>query len=145
MFVAGVRAVLSASRFAAFADAIPKAGTDYQYQRVGSRNRFLMNVFYDVAKGAINRAIYGICGMVRELRPHNIAAIALASGFMRTERVALAFESAESLRIGPRMDTDQIKSIQEFDFLSVSICVHPWPIRFSFSTDEDTIRPSRSR
>jgi len=54
------------------------------------RDKFLVNVFYDVAKGAINRMTYG---MARELRPHNIAAIALAPGFMRTERVARAFES----------------------------------------------------
>jgi NAD(P)-dependent dehydrogenase (short-subunit alcohol dehydrogenase family) len=54
------------------------------------RDKFLVNVFYDVAKSAINRMTYG---MARELRPHNIAAIALAPGFMRTERVAAAFEA----------------------------------------------------
>jgi NAD(P)-dependent dehydrogenase (short-subunit alcohol dehydrogenase family) len=48
-------------------------------------------VFYDVAKGAINRMTYG---MARELREHNIAVVALAPGFMRTERVAAAFEAA---------------------------------------------------
>jgi NAD(P)-dependent dehydrogenase (short-subunit alcohol dehydrogenase family) len=31
--------------------------------------------------------------LARELRPHNIAAIALAPGFMRTERVAGAFDA----------------------------------------------------
>lgn len=48
-------------------------------------------MFYDVAKGAINRMTYG---MAREFRPHNIAAVALAPGFIRTERVAAAFEAA---------------------------------------------------
>ena len=47
-------------------------------------------MFYDVAKGAINRMTYG---MARELRPHNIAAVALAPGFIRTERVAASFEA----------------------------------------------------
>jgi NAD(P)-dependent dehydrogenase (short-subunit alcohol dehydrogenase family) len=32
--------------------------------------------------------------MARELKPHNIAVLALAPGFMRTERVAAAFEAA---------------------------------------------------
>jgi len=35
-------------------------------------------------------------GMARELTPHNIAVIAVAPGFMRTERVAGAFEAAGS-------------------------------------------------
>ena len=55
------------------------------------RDKYLVIVFYDVAKGAINRMIYG---MARDLRPHNIAAVALAPGFIRTERVAAAFEAA---------------------------------------------------
>ena len=50
-------------------------------------------MFYDVAKSAINRMTYG---MARELRAHNIAAIALAPGFMRTERVVAAFEGVGS-------------------------------------------------
>jgi NAD(P)-dependent dehydrogenase (short-subunit alcohol dehydrogenase family) len=54
------------------------------------RDKFMVNVFYDVAKNAINRLTYGLA---RELRPHNIAAIALAPGFMRTERVAGAFDA----------------------------------------------------
>ena len=57
------------------------------------RDKFLVNVFYDVAKAAINRMTYGIA---RELKLHNIAVIALAPGFMRTERVASAFEAAGS-------------------------------------------------
>jgi NAD(P)-dependent dehydrogenase (short-subunit alcohol dehydrogenase family) len=42
---------------------------------------------YDVSKGAIVRMIYG---MAHELRPHGVAAIALAPGFMRTERIMAA-------------------------------------------------------
>jgi NAD(P)-dependent dehydrogenase (short-subunit alcohol dehydrogenase family) len=93
MFTAGVRAALIASRFA-----VPRMLPRRQGLIVNitawDRDKFLVNVFYDVAKTAINRMTYGIA---RELRPHNIAAIAVAPGFMRTERVVAAFE-----RIGNR-------------------------------------------
>jgi NAD(P)-dependent dehydrogenase (short-subunit alcohol dehydrogenase family) len=45
-------------------------------------------VFYDTAKAAVNRAAWGVS---RELRPHGVAAVALAPGFMRTERVMQAW------------------------------------------------------
>ena len=48
---------------------------------------FLGNVIYDAAKAAIVRTAYT---MSRELRTHNVAAIALAPGWMRTERVIAA-------------------------------------------------------
>src|SRR5581483_9656690 len=54
-------------------------------------DRYLVNLFYDVAKNAINRMTFA---MARELKAHNIAAVALAPGFMRTERVVAAFEGA---------------------------------------------------
>lgn len=90
MFTAGVRAALVASRFAASHMLQKKQGLIVNIT-AWDREKFLVNVFYDVAKNAINRMIYGIA---RELRPHNIAAVALAPGFMRTERVAGAFEAA---------------------------------------------------
>ena len=89
MYTAGVRAALIASRFAASLMLSQRQGLIINIT-AWDRDKFLVNVFYDVAKGAINRMTYG---MARELRPHNIAAIALAPGFMRTERVARAFES----------------------------------------------------
>ena len=39
-------------------------------------------------------------GMDEELRPHGVAAVALAPGFMRTERV-LAAHAAEPFDLGP--------------------------------------------
>ena len=90
MFTAGVRATLMASRFAASLMLPQRQGLIINIT-AWDRDKFLGNVFYDVAKAAINRMTYG---MARELRPHNVAAIALAPGFMRTERVALAFEAA---------------------------------------------------
>ncbi|HYZ86638.1 MAG TPA: SDR family NAD(P)-dependent oxidoreductase [Bryobacteraceae bacterium] len=90
MFTAGVRATLMASRFAATLMLPRREGLIINIT-AWDRDKFLGNVFYDVAKAAINRMSYG---MARELRPHNIGAIALAPGFMRTERVAAAFEGA---------------------------------------------------
>jgi NAD(P)-dependent dehydrogenase (short-subunit alcohol dehydrogenase family) len=90
MFTAGVRAALIASRFAVSAMLPQRHGLIVNIT-AWDRDKFLVNVFYDIAKGAINRMSYG---MARELRPHSIAAIALAPGFMRTERVAGAFEAA---------------------------------------------------
>jgi NAD(P)-dependent dehydrogenase (short-subunit alcohol dehydrogenase family) len=89
MFTAGVRATLVAGRFAASLMLAQKHGLIVNIT-AWDRDKYLVNVFYDVAKGAINRMTYG---MARDLRPHNVAAIALAPGFIRTERVAAAFEA----------------------------------------------------
>jgi len=90
MFTAGVRAALAASRFAASMMLPQKHGLIVNIT-AWDRDKFLVNVFYDVAKNAINRITYGTA---RDLKPHNIAVLALAPGFMRTERVAGAFEAA---------------------------------------------------
>lgn len=90
MFTAGVRATLVASRLAASFMVAQKHGLIINIT-AWDRDKYLGNIFYDVAKNAINRLTYGLA---RELRPHNIAAVALAPGFMRTERVAAAFEAA---------------------------------------------------
>ncbi|NTV27893.1 MAG: SDR family oxidoreductase, partial [Methanothrix sp.] len=51
------------------------------------RDLYLGNLFYDVAKSAIIRMAYG---MAQELQPHGVASMALAPGFVRTERVMAA-------------------------------------------------------
>jgi len=89
MFTAGVRAALVASRVAAPLMLAQKSGLIVNIT-AWDRDKFLVNVFYDLAKNAINRMTFG---MARELTPHNIAVVALAPGFMRTERVAGAFEA----------------------------------------------------
>lgn len=89
MFTAGVRATLVASRFAAPLMIAQRQGMIINIS-VWDRDKYLGNLFYDVAKGAINRMTLG---MARELRAHNIAAVAVAPGFMRTERVAASFEA----------------------------------------------------
>jgi NAD(P)-dependent dehydrogenase (short-subunit alcohol dehydrogenase family) len=90
MFTAGVRAAMATSRLAIPIMLPQKSGVIVNVS-VWDREKFMVNVFYDVAKNAINRLTFGLA---QELRPHNIAAVALAPGFMRTERVAGAFEAA---------------------------------------------------
>ncbi|MFZ1024497.1 MAG: SDR family NAD(P)-dependent oxidoreductase, partial [Thermoplasmata archaeon] len=48
------------------------------------RGKYLLNLYYDVAKQAIRRMAYGLS---LELRKYRISAVALAPGFMRTELV----------------------------------------------------------
>ena len=49
--------------------------------------KWLGNLYYDLAKVAMNRLAYGIA---EELRPHGVASVALSPGHMRTERVLAA-------------------------------------------------------
>jgi NAD(P)-dependent dehydrogenase (short-subunit alcohol dehydrogenase family) len=90
MFVAGVRAHLVASRAAAplLMRGDPDAPPGLVVHTVAwAFDRYLGNLFYDVAKAAIVRMAFGLA---EELRPHRVAVVALAPGFMRTERVMAA-------------------------------------------------------
>ncbi len=90
MFTAGVRAALIASRCAAPLMIPLKQGMIVNIT-AWDRDIYLGNLFYDLAKNAANRMAFG---MAQELKEHNVAAVALAPGFVRTERVAAAFEAA---------------------------------------------------
>jgi len=90
MFTSGVRAAMVASQFAT-AMMLPQKSGLIVSVTAWDRDKFMVNVFYDVAKSAIHRLTFGLA---KELKPHNVSAIALAPGFMRTERVAGAFEAA---------------------------------------------------
>ena len=87
MFESGLRAHLAATRLA-----IPlMLGKDHGlivHTTAWDRDKYLGNLFYDVAKAAVNRMAFG---MARELQPHGIAVVALAPGFVATERVLAAF------------------------------------------------------
>jgi NAD(P)-dependent dehydrogenase (short-subunit alcohol dehydrogenase family) len=90
MFTAGVRAHLAASRLAV--PLMLAAGRGLiVHTTAWDRDRYLGNLFYDVAKAAVNRMAYG---MAHELRGHGITVVALAPGFVRTERVTAAFAAA---------------------------------------------------
>jgi NAD(P)-dependent dehydrogenase (short-subunit alcohol dehydrogenase family) len=87
MFMAGVRAHLVASRLAV--PLMLGAGRGLiVHTTAWDRDKYLGNLFYDAAKATVNRMAYG---MARELRVHQIAVVALAPGFVRTERVEAAF------------------------------------------------------
>lgn len=86
MFEAGVRAHLVASRLAVPLMLAQQRGLIINTV-AWDRNLYLANLFYDVAKAAIIRMAFG---MAVELRGYNVAAVALAPGFMRTERVMAA-------------------------------------------------------
>ena len=51
------------------------------------RHKYLLHLYYDVVKHSTARMAYG---MALELRPHQVAVVALAPGFVRTERVLAA-------------------------------------------------------
>jgi NAD(P)-dependent dehydrogenase (short-subunit alcohol dehydrogenase family) len=98
MFESGVRAHLVSSRLA-----VPlmfSAGRGLiVYTTAWDRDKYLGNFFYDLAKATVNRMAFG---MARELRDRQVAVVALAPGFVGTERVRAAFgthplpETAES-------------------------------------------------
>jgi NAD(P)-dependent dehydrogenase (short-subunit alcohol dehydrogenase family) len=91
MFTVGVRAHLVASRFAVRL-MLPHQQGLIVNTIAWDRDKYLGNLYYDVAKNAIARMAYG---MALELRKYNIAAVALAPGFMRTERVLDYFKTNE--------------------------------------------------
>jgi NAD(P)-dependent dehydrogenase (short-subunit alcohol dehydrogenase family) len=91
MFTAGVRPHLVASQ-CAIPLLIRQPGGLIVSTIAWAYDDYLRNMFYDVSKAAIVRMIQG---MAHELRPHTVAAVALAPGFMRTERI-LAAHAAHS-------------------------------------------------
>lgn len=51
------------------------------------------NLFYDLAKAAMNRLAFG---MAQELRPHGVASLAVSPGWMRTEFILTGHKTDES-------------------------------------------------
>src|SRR5262249_54707226 len=93
MFECGVRPHLLATRLA-LPLMLPLRRGLIIHTTAWDRDRYLGNLFYDVAKIAVNRMAFG---MARELQPYHVAVIALAPGFVRTERVLAAFSGAGRL------------------------------------------------
>jgi NAD(P)-dependent dehydrogenase (short-subunit alcohol dehydrogenase family) len=90
MFEAGVRAALVASRLAA--PLMIAAGRGLiVHVTAWDRDKYLGNLYYDLAKSAMNRMALGIG---RELEPSGVAAVALAPGFVATERIVGMFAAA---------------------------------------------------
>ena len=91
MFTAGVRAHLTASRLAVPLMLPQRRGLIVSTTANLEALPYLRNLFYDLAKNAVARLAWA---MAQELREHGIAALAVAPGFMRTERVVEAFRRA---------------------------------------------------
>lgn len=100
MFTAGVRAHLAASRLAVPLMLPRRRGLIVTTTANLDPLPYLTNIFYDLAKNAVKRMTWA---MAEELRDHGIAAVAVAPGFMRTERVIEAFRraGAEAALDGP--------------------------------------------
>lgn len=93
MFTAGVRAHLTASRLAVPLMVPQRGGLIVSTTANLRALPYLRNIFYDLAKNAVSHLAWA---MAEELREHNIAAVAVAPGFMRTERVVEAFTRANA-------------------------------------------------
>lgn len=58
------------------------------------RDRYLRgNLYYDLAKAAINRLAFGVA---QEMRPHGVASLAVSPGWMRTELVLAGHQTDEA-------------------------------------------------
>jgi NAD(P)-dependent dehydrogenase (short-subunit alcohol dehydrogenase family) len=90
MFEAGVRAALVASQLAA--PLMIAAGRGLiVHTTAWDRDKYLGNLYYDLAKSAMNRMALG---MGRELASLGVAVVALAPGFVATERIVGMFAAA---------------------------------------------------
>ena len=86
MFVRGLRPHFAASRLAA--PLLIARGRGLIVNTIAwARGKYLLQIYYDMAKHAAARMAYA---MALELKRHQVAAIALAPGFVRTERVMAA-------------------------------------------------------
>ena len=101
MFTAGVRAHLVASRLAVPLMLPARRGLIVSTTANLEVLPYLRNLFYDLAKNAVARLSWA---MAQELREHGIAVMAVAPGFMRTERVVEAFRRAAR----PTRSTDPV-------------------------------------
>ncbi len=107
MFVAGVRAHLVATRLAVPLMLPQRRGLIVSTTANLEPLPYLRNLFYDLAKNTVARLTWA---MAQELREHGIATLAVAPGFMRTERVVEAFRRAGAMDAlngpgGPRETT----------------------------------------
>jgi len=93
MFDRGVRNHLLSSRFAAPIMLAQGRGLIVT-TTFWDRDRYLRgNLFYDLAKAAMNRLAFG---MAQELRPHGVASLAVSPGWMRTEFVLTGHKTDEA-------------------------------------------------
>jgi NAD(P)-dependent dehydrogenase (short-subunit alcohol dehydrogenase family) len=91
MFTAGVRAHIIASQCAVPLMLTGRRGLIVSTTANLEPLPYFSNLFYNLAKNAVARMV---SAMAHELRDHGIAVVAVAPGFMRTERIVEAFRRA---------------------------------------------------
>ena len=92
MFQRGVRNHLLSCRAAALLFVKQKRGLIVT-TTFWDQDRYLKgNLFYDLAKAAMNRLAFGVA---EELRPHGVASLAVSPGWMRTEFVMMGHQTDE--------------------------------------------------
>jgi NAD(P)-dependent dehydrogenase (short-subunit alcohol dehydrogenase family) len=94
MFTAGLRAHITASRLAVPLMLPGRRGLIVSTTANLGALPYLRNLFYDLAKHSLARLVWATA---QELNEHGIASVAVAPGFMRTERVTEAFRRAGAL------------------------------------------------
>lgn len=103
MFEAGLRAHLLSSYFA-IPIMLPRRRGLIINTIAWERGKYLLHLYYDLAKQAIRRLAYDLA---LELRSKGIAALALAPGFMRSELV-LAAHRKHPFDLGPTESTEYL-------------------------------------
>ena len=94
MFTAGLRAHITASRLAVPLMLPGRRGLIVSTTANLGALPYLRNLFYDLSKHSVARLVWATA---QELREHGVASVAVAPGFMRTERVTEAFRRAGAL------------------------------------------------
>ena len=94
MFTAGLRAHITASRLAVPLMLPGRRGLIVSTTAKLGALPYLRNLFYDLSKHSVARLVWATA---QELNEHGIASVAVAPGFLRTERVTEAFRRAGAL------------------------------------------------
>jgi NAD(P)-dependent dehydrogenase (short-subunit alcohol dehydrogenase family) len=91
MFHAGVRNHILAAKYAAPLMIARRAGLIVTVT-FWDRDRYTGHFYYDLAKAAMTRLAFGLA---QDLRPHHVASVAVAPGWMRTEFVLAGHRTDE--------------------------------------------------
>jgi NAD(P)-dependent dehydrogenase (short-subunit alcohol dehydrogenase family) len=91
MFHAGVRNHILAATYAAPLMIARRAGLIVTVT-FWDRDRYTGHFYYDLAKAAMTRLAFGLA---QDLRPHNVASVAVSPGWMRTEFVLAGHRTDE--------------------------------------------------
>ncbi len=111
MFERAIHTHIITARYAAPLMIEQKAGLIIEITD-GDDDHYRGNLFYDLAKLSVIRLAYG---MAEELRPHNVTAVALTPGFLRSEAMLEHFGvTEENWREGTKKDPHFIASETPF-------------------------------